>query len=59
MNWMIDKKDEIIVPAKNYETNMITITQQQATVIGGALVIIFPLLILGTGLAVFLRRRHL
>lgn len=59
MNWMIDKKDEIIVPTKNYENNMITITQQQTTVVGGALVIIFPLLILGTGLAVYLRRRHL
>ena len=59
MNWMIDKKDELIVPTKNYETNMITITQQQATVVGGALIIIFPLLILCTGLAVFLRRRHL
>ncbi len=59
MNWMIDKKDEIIVPTKNYENNTITITQQQTTIVGGALVIIFPLLILGTGLAVFLRRRHL
>ena len=59
MNWMIDKNDEIIVPTKNYENNTITITQQQTTVIGGALVIIFPLLILGTGLAVYLRRRHL
>lgn len=59
MNWMIDKQDEIIVPTKNYEVNMITITQQQATIVGGALIIIFPLLILSTGLAVFLRRRHL
>lgn len=59
MNWMIDKKDEIIVPTKNYENNTITITQQQTTIMGGALVIILPLLILGTGLAVYLRRRHL
>lgn len=59
MNWMIDQKDEIIVPTKNYENNMFTITQQQTTVVGAALVIILPMLILGTGLAVFLRRRHL
>jgi len=59
MNWMIDKKDDIIVPTKNYESNTITITQQQTTIVGGALVVVLPLLILGTGLAVFLRRRHL
>lgn len=59
MSWMIDKQDEIIVPTKNYETNKITVTQQQTNIVGGALLILFPLLILGTGLVVFLRRRHL
>ena len=59
MSWMIDKQDEIIVPEKNYEVNQIQITQLQSSVMGGVLVIVFPLLILGTGLMVFLRRRHL
>lgn len=59
INWLTDKHEEIIVPTKNYESNVITITQRQATIVGGALIVIFPLLILGTGLAVFLRRRHL
>ena len=59
MGWMIDKQDEIIVPTKNYEVNQIQISQLQANVMGGVLVIVFPLLILGTGLAVYLRRRHL
>ena len=59
MNWMIDKQEEIIVPAKDYENNRITITQQQTNIVGGALLILFPLLILSTGLVVFLRRRHL
>lgn len=59
MNWMIDKQDEIIVPTKNYEINTITITQLQSSVMSGVLVVVFPLLILGTGLMVFLRRRHL
>lgn len=59
MNWMIDKQDEIIVPTKDYENNRIAITQQQTNIVGGALLILFPLLILGTGLVVFLRRRHL
>lgn len=59
MSWMIDKQDEIIVPEKNYEVNQIQITQLQSGIMGGVLIIVFPLLILGTGLMVFLRRRHL
>ena len=59
MSWMIDKKDEIIVPQKNYEVNQIQINALQSSVMGGVLVVVFPLLILGTGLMVFLRRRHL
>lgn len=59
LSWMIDKQDEIVVPTKNYEVNQIQISQLQSSVIGGVLVVVFPLLILGTGLAVFLRRRHL
>ena len=59
MNWMIGQKDEINVPTKNYETNAINITQLQSSVMGGVLVIVLPLLILGVGLLVYLRRRHL
>jgi ABC-2 type transport system permease protein len=59
MNWMIDKKDEVIVPTKRYESNTLDITQMQADIMGGVLIVVFPLLILGTGLMVFLRRRHL
>lgn len=59
MNWMIDKKDEVIVPTKSYEKNTLDITQMQANIMRWVLIVIFPLLILGTGLMVFLRRRHL
>lgn len=59
MSWMIDKTDEIIVPAKDYTQNAIQITQLQSSVVGGILIVIFPLLILGSGLMVYLRRRHL
>ncbi|NJD04555.1 MAG: ABC transporter [Ruminiclostridium sp.] len=59
LNWMFDKKDEVVVPTKNYEAIQINITQLQATMMGIVLVIILPLIILGIGLFVFLRRRHL
>lgn len=59
MSWMIDKTDELIVPAKQNVDNTIQITQLQSSMMGGVLIIIFPLLILGSGLMVYLRRRHL
>ncbi len=59
MNWMIDKQDEIIVPEKNYEVNQIKINSLQSSIMGGVLIVIFPLMILITGLMVYMRRRHL
>jgi len=59
LSWAVEMKDDIIAPTKNYEVNQIQITESQARLIGGALIIILPLLVLGTGMAVFLRRRHL
>ena len=59
MGWMIASEDEIIVPTKNYEVNQINITQLQSNIVGGVLVVVFPLIILGAGLMVYLRRRHL
>lgn len=59
MSWMIGKTDEIIVPTKSYTYDTIEITQLQSSMMGGVLIVIFPLLILGSGLMVYLRRRHL
>lgn len=59
VNWMIEIKDDIIVPTKSYDVNRFNITGRQATVMSWVLVVVFPLLILGTGLMVYLRRRHL
>jgi LPXTG-motif cell wall-anchored protein len=59
MNWMLDVKDDVVVPAKTYESVTLNITEIQTTIMNWLLVIILPLLILGTGLFVYLRRRHL
>jgi len=59
MNWMVERKDDIIVPTKSYDMNRFNVTQRQANVMSWILVAVFPLLILGTGLRVYLRRRHL
>lgn len=59
VNWMVDIEDDIIVPTKNYDQNMFSITDQQSTIMGIVLIVVFPLIIFGTGLMVYLRRRHL
>jgi ABC-2 type transport system permease protein len=59
LNWAMDKKDEVIVPSKSYDNPRITINAMQSTVMGIVLVVVLPLAILGAGLFVFLRRRHL
>lgn len=59
MGWMIDKQDDVIIPTKPYEVNAFNITQTQVKVMRVALSVVLPLIIFGTGLAVYLRRRHL
>jgi hypothetical protein len=60
VNWMVEiKDDDILVPTRSYDMNKFNITQKQASVMSWILVAVFPLLILGTGLMVYLRRRHL
>ena len=59
INWMLGNKEEIIVPTKTYDVKQINVSQLQANVLGVVLIIILPLIILSTGLFVYLRRRHL
>jgi ABC-2 type transport system permease protein len=59
ISWMVESKDELIVPTKSYENPVITINELQASVVSLVLLIVLPLIILGTGMLVYLRRRHL
>ncbi len=59
INWMQDKKDKVLVDSKGYASNKLDITDSQANITGIIAVVIFPLLILGFGLFIWLRRRHL
>jgi len=57
--WLENKQDEEVVAPKIYETPRLDINQMQANIMGGVVVIVLPLMILLTGLFVYLRRRHL
>jgi ABC-type uncharacterized transport system involved in gliding motility auxiliary subunit len=59
MNWMQDKKDDTVIAPKNYDYQTLKITATQASVMNWVVILLLPLLILGAGLFVYLRRRHL
>jgi len=59
INWMQDKTDEIIIPAKDNSVPLLTMTAQSTFLVFLVLVIILPLAIIGTGVFVWMRRRHL
>ncbi|MDO8686254.1 MAG: GldG family protein [Clostridiales bacterium] len=59
LSWLQDKQEETLIAPKLYNNPQISITAAQATITGLSLVIVLPLVILGAGLFVFLRRRHL
>jgi ABC-2 type transport system permease protein len=59
LNWMMEIKDDVIVPAKVYDDPRIEINASEARIMGLFTVIVLPAIILGIGLYVFLRRRHL
>lgn len=59
VNWMYENKDPDVIATKVYTSQYININQKQANVMNMVVVIILPLIILGCGTYVFLRRRHL
>lgn len=59
VNWMQNKTDEILIPAKDYSAPALTVTEQSTFFIFLALVILLPLAVIGTGIFVWFRRKHL
>lgn len=59
LNWMLDKKDEVIIAPKTYDAPRLQISALQANLMGVVVVVVLPVIILITGLVVYLRRRHL
>ena len=59
LGWLRGKKDEITVRPKDMLTMRLGISNLQALLFSGLVVIIMPLLVLGAGFTVWIRRRHL
>ncbi|NSW90026.1 MAG: Gldg family protein [Firmicutes bacterium] len=59
VGWMREAKDDVIIAPKSYTSQYINITAEQANYMGIIVVVVLPLIILGLGTFVYLRRRHL
>jgi len=60
INWMNETEADIYIPVKQYSTPRIqNVTQQTLTLLFIGLIIVVPLIIMGVGVFVWLRRRHL
>lgn len=59
LNWMSDKTDEIMIPAKSLEAPPLNLTEQSRLFVFIMLSGILPLLIIGAGVFVWIRRKNL
>ncbi len=60
INWIQDREEDIYIPVKKYDVPRIeSITGQTIIILGIVLIVVIPLLIIGAGVFVWLRRRHL
>lgn len=59
VNWMQDKTDEIIIPAKDNSVPMLSMTEQSKFIVFVLMAALLPLAIIGAGIFVWMRRKHL
>lgn len=59
INYMNDDADAVIIAAKNYSSTTLALTGSQMTTLFWILVIAIPVVILGMGVVVWVRRKHL
>lgn len=59
LNWLQDEQESISIRPKSLTSQYLNINAFQKLVLAGVTVILIPLIILGAGLAMWLRRRHL
>ena len=59
VNWMQEKTDEIIIPAKDNSVPLLTMTEQSKFIVFILMAALLPLAIIGMGIFVWMRRKHL
>ncbi|MCR4435300.1 MAG: GldG family protein [Clostridiales bacterium] len=59
LSWLQDRKEATLIPPKSYDTSTISISEAQAGTMSLVVVVLVPLIILGFGTFIWMRRRHL
>lgn len=59
LSWLRNQKDTISIQAKSLYNLPLRLNQLQSLLLSGLVVILMPLLVLGAGFVVWMRRRHL
>lgn len=59
LNWMQGAQNEVVIAPKSYESQVLDITAQQSILTGIVVVGVLPLIVILTGVVVYMRRRHL
>ena len=59
LRWLLGEQDTLTIQPKVNRTAQLTITERQMTYIALFICVVLPLLIMGAGFAVYLKRRHL
>lgn len=59
LNWIQDREEAISIRPRSLATPRLNMNWQQQLILAGVAVILIPLLILGSGLFVWMKRRHL
>jgi hypothetical protein len=59
LGWLKGQKESLTIRPKNMQQMRLSISSLWSLILSGAVVIVLPLLILGSGFVVWMRRRHL
>ncbi len=59
LSWLREKKDTISIQPKSLMTFHLRINELQSLALSGVVVILMPLIVLGLGFTIWMRRRHL
>ena len=59
MRWMLGEQETLVIESKRETVPMLTMTAFQVQMVSIAMIAVLPLLIMGSGFVIYLKRRHL
>jgi ABC-2 type transport system permease protein len=54
----VDHETKVSIPVKSYDADYLTVTQASIFIVGGIMVVLIPILLIATGIVIWIRRRR-